>query len=229
MTIANTVNLNLNFGAVLSQLSNSTSLTTAEGLEKSYTANEGTQSGPFVGIGAEYVLDHLTSMPFALGLGVSAYYIDLGNISGTENPWVTPGLTDTLDYSMQASSVALMFEPRLTYTAYHLQPYILGGIGCAWNSLSNFTETTPPGGGAAASNPYGNNTESSFAYEVGAGVQYPLVANQSSGFILRFEYRYLNLGRSELGGSSGQTTNQRLTSNNISTNVVDFGLSYQFQ
>jgi hypothetical protein len=39
----------------------------------------------------------------------------------------------------------------------------------------------------------------------------------------------LNLGNAELGAASGQSTSERLVSKNISTNIIDLGLSYQFQ
>lgn len=223
--MANTLNLSLDAGVAFSQLSNNAAVTPVDGLTKTYTATENRQSAPFAGIGAEYVLDHLTAMPFTLGLGLSAYYIDLGNISGTETPGSTMGLTDALNYSMKASSAAILFEPRFTYTAYHLQPYVLTGIGCAWNTLSHFTETTPAGSHATPSNPYGSHTEGSFAYELGAGAQYPLMTN----LLFRLEYRYLNVGNAALGAASGQTTSERLSSKNISSNVIDVGLSYEFQ
>lgn len=223
--MANTIHVNLDIGLALSHVSNNAIVSPALGLAKSYTATQGTQSGLFAGGGAEYVFDHPTSLPFSLGLGASAYYVDLGHISGTQTPGSNLGLTDTLNYSMQAHNhTVLLVEPRFAYTAYPLHPYFLAGAGCAWNTLNHFTESTPPGSNAAPSTPYDNHTENSFAYALGAGVQYPL----TKAVLLRLEYRYLNLGHSELGAASGQTTSDRLSSNNLTTNIIDLGLSYQF-
>ena len=124
MVMANTLNVNLNAGVAFSQLSNNATVTPVNGLTNAYTADEEMQSAPFMEIGSEYVFDHLTSAPFSLGLGLSAYYVDLGYLSGTETPGSNLGLTDTLNYSMQGRSAGILFEPRFTYTAYHLQPYI---------------------------------------------------------------------------------------------------------
>lgn len=223
--LANTFNLNLFGGVALSTLSNTASVSPTSGLTNTYIATESLQSGEFLGFGPEYVFDHLTTKPFTLGLGLSTYFIGLGNIAGTETPGSNIGLTDTLNYNIKASSIALMVEPKITYTKYALQPYALAGVGTDWNTLSAFTQTTPPGSLAAPSSSYADHTENSFAYEFAVGLQYQLQQNKKLS--LRLEYRYLNLGDAQLGAAVGQTNNQRLASNDISTNIIDVGFSYQ--
>ncbi len=225
--MAKSLNININTGLALSKLSNSSYVTPVDGLTNTYNAQEGTQIGHFVGIGAEYALGPFTSQPFTLSLGLSVNYIDLGKISGIETPGSNLGLTDTLNYSMQANSIALMFEPRLIYTAYHVQPYFLTGAGSAFNTLNNFEEATPIGSYAVPGSPYSHHTTSGFAYDFGAGLQYPFRAKYAN-LLFRFEYRYLNLSTVKLGSALGQTTNHHLESNDISINIINVGLSYLF-
>lgn len=171
------------------------------------------------------------SAPFGFGLGPSLHYLNLGKISGTQIPAanILPD-GDPLDYSMKGQSGVLLLEPQIMFTAYRLQPYVFGGIGCAWNTLSNYTETTPPGSGAApADNLYGAHTEASFASELGAGLQYLVwrgAEQESVG--LRAEYRYFNLGQARLGAANGQIGSSRMKAN-LSANVVDIGIAYHFK
>lgn len=228
LCLASSVNLNLNLGVAFSQLSNTSTVTPIQGLTNTYNTNKKTRTAGFLGAGVEYVFDHLASRPFDLGLGVSGFFTDLGDLSGTETPGSNLGLTDTLNYTMKARSSALLAQSRLIYTQHALQPYLLAGAGYSRNTLSNFTESTVSGSNAAPSNPYTNHTEGSFAYELGAGIQYILMAKAHSDILLGIEYRYLNLGKAELGPTSSQTNNDRLTSKNISTQLVGLNLTYQF-
>lgn len=224
---ANNVDFNVSLGAAFSKLSNNSTVTPTSGLTKTYTADESTQVAPFFGIGGEYTFNHLSKKPLAVSLGLSAYYVDLGKISGTEVPGSNMGLTDTLNYSMKANSLAFLLEPRFIYTSYRVQPYLLLGAGYALNTLNNFKETTPAGSHAVPSNPYGSHTQGEFAYELGAGLQYPFTIKHQH-CLLRLDYHYLNVGDAALGAANGQTTNERLRSNNVSTNIISLGLSYLF-
>lgn len=223
------INLNFDLGMTISQLSKNTTVTPTNGLTKSYTADTSPQYAPFIGVGAEYVFDSFTAMPIAMGLGLSAYYVGLGKLSGTEVPGSNLGLTDTLNYSMDASSAVIMFEPRLIYTAHPLQPYVIAGAGYAWNTLSNFAESTPSDGNAAASNPYGSHTEHHVSYELGLGAQYALRTPETSNLTFHVEYRFIYLGDAQLGAADGQSTSERLSSRTLSTHIIDCGLGYKFQ
>lgn len=222
---ANTWQLNTFTGLTLSNLSNNSSVSPANGLINTYTNSTSTRPEAFLGIGTEYVCKDIASKPLSLAIGLSGYFIDLSDITGTEIPGSNLGLTAPLDYNIKANSMAVMIEPKLIYNKYPIQPYFMAGIGSDWNTLKNFTESTPAGSLAAPSNPYANNTERNFAYEFGLGLQYYTQSNDKLS--LRLEYRYFNLGTAELGAATGQTTSQRLSSHNMSTNIIDVGLGYQ--
>jgi opacity protein-like surface antigen len=227
---ANSTDLNFILGTAFSRLSNEQYMSPVTGLINSYASNESVKTRSFYGFGAEYNFDHITAKPITFGLGLSLYYMDSRNISGIETPGVNilPPPQDTLTYKLQTKSRTILLEPKLIYTASHLQPYILGGLGCAKNTLLNFSEGVVPGSLAVPStSPYPNHTQTTFAYEVGLGSQYVLEgAKHNHAIIVHIEYRYLNLGQSRLGTASAQTTNQHITVNNTS-NIVDFGITYR--
>lgn len=65
-----------------------------------------------------------------------------------------------------------------------LDPYVFGGIGVSWNIIGENVATGLPNTGYA-------NTHVSFAWNVGAGVQWQAMRN----LILDVAYRYLDAGR----------------------------------
>jgi len=227
---ANSADLNFMLGADFSRLSNEQFVSPVAGLINSYAPNKSRETRPFYGLGAEYNFDHIAVQPITFGLGLSLYYIGSSNVTGIE----TPGINvlsppqDTLNYKMKTKNITLLLEPKLAYTAFHLQPYVLGGIGFARNTLMNFSENTVPGSLAVpSSSPYPNHTQTKFSYEVGLGSQYILENDKNNhAIILHIEYRYLNLGQSKLGTAFAQTTNQHITVNNIN-NIIDFGITYR--
>ncbi len=229
-SFAHSFNLNLNLGASFSRLSNSPYVSPSAGLTNSYQSNEPTQTNFFIGGGAEYDFNQFATAPLTLGLDASVDDIDLGAVQGVEVPNVTAGFTDTLNYSLRSKSIALLFGPKLIDSACRFQPYIFGGVGASWNTLSNFGESLVTGSGAAVSPyPYTNQTNVGFAYDAGAGVQYALIKTpRNNTLFVRLEGQYINLGMSQLGPTAIQNTNSRFTINPTTTVLVNCGLTYQF-
>jgi hypothetical protein len=62
----------------------------------------------------------------------------------------------------------------------------------------------------------------SFAYELGVGVERQLFINSSNAFqyFLSLDYRYINNGKGELGSSAAQTTSDRLQISNLSVQTI---------
>ena len=117
-----------------------------------------------------------------------------------------------------------MLESRFIYTQYMWQPFALVGVGSSWNRLYSYSETPTIPNDSAASSPYpfSNNTMSSFAYELGVGVQRQLFMKPSSAlqYFLSLEYRYINNGKGELGPSAAQTTTDRLQVSHLSVQTI---------
>lgn len=227
---ANTIDINFIVGAAFSRVSNERYMSPVTGLINSYASNELVKTRPFYGFGADYSFDHITTLPVTVEMGLSLYSIGSSTITGIETPGVNiiPSPQDTLTYKIQTKNVTLLLEPKLIYTAFYLQPYVLGGFGYARNTLYNFSEGTVPGSLAVPStSPYPSHTQTMFAYEAGLGLQHIFWENKNNQAILfRIDYRYLNLGQSRLGTASAQTTDQHITVHNTA-NIVDFGITYR--
>jgi len=102
-----------------------------------------------------------------------------------------------------------------------LQPYISGSIGVGFNHAYGFTitpklfeEVPAPG--------FSSNTETSFTYTVGIGLQKAINRHLQAGI----GYEFADWGKSQLGQAPGQTLNSGLHLSHLYTNAVQFNLSY---
>ena len=135
---------------------------------------------------------------------VNAYYIGGNNISGDVWRFESPDFNQ-LTYSMPFNSTRVMFDTSLTIaTRKHLSLYAIGGIGNAWNKLSynDADKGTVPCPDQRLS--LNSITDSSFAWEAGAGLQYAFTDRIG----LSLEYLYTDLGSVKLSnqGNAGSMT-----------------------
>lgn len=216
-------------GMTISELSNNESVQVNPMVINDYDTDEDTSIGPIVGFGLRYGFDGLAHDNLSLTLGVSGYYLNYGDIEGTEYPFVNAGSFDTLDYHFRTRTVALMFEPRLVYSKYRFQPYLLTGIGSAWNHAYNYKEmpTDPNGSAAPAPNAFRSQTVNSFAYEVGLGVQYKF-DKDIYHHLVSLDYRYMNMGHADLGTMAGQLTSDHLEVSPLATQAIVLSLTTAF-
>lgn len=187
----------------------------------------------FYGGGAAYQWDQIFAKAphMALNLGLTVYHFQttLHGISEVGINLAPPGVAfDTLNYSINQSSTALMLEPKLIYTATTWQPYILAGIGVDSNSATNFTET-PNGSTVPNTTPFSNNSENDLAYSVGVGVQHKLITiKNGDSFSMAMEYRYMNWGVMKLGTFPGQRTGEVINYGQLKTSLVGVNLIWNF-
>ncbi|MFI4956785.1 MAG: outer membrane protein [Gammaproteobacteria bacterium] len=216
-------------GMAISELSNNESVKVHPLVTNDYETDEDVTVGPAVGLGLRYGFDGLAHDNLSLTLGVSGYYINYGDITGTEYPFVNGGSFDTLDYHFRTRSFALMFEPRLVYSKYVFQPYLITGIGSAWNRAYNYKEapTDPNGSAAPAPHPFRSQTVNAFAYEVGIGVQYKF-DKDIYHHLVSLDYRYMNMGHADLGTMSGQLTDDHLEVSPLATQTIMLSLTTAF-
>lgn len=205
-------------GVNVSRLSNNRSVAVSFPVTNDYLTDETTQTGPLVGLGFARGFD-LES--YRITVGASGYYLNLEYVSGLELPWINSGSYDTLNYHFHTSAGMLMFESRFIYTATAWQPYATVGIGPSWNRLYGYTEkpTNPSGSAAPVPIGFANNTMPSFAYQAGVGVQHQLFQRPNNRFeyLLAAEYRYIHMGRGELGPLPTQNTSDRIEVSPINT------------
>ena len=226
-------NIYFSAGGAMSDLGNNSSVAINSFQTNTYNATSSSSTNSIFGIaiGHEFAPSYGTrNVKIVLGLG--AHFINLGTVKGIESPLSNLGDFDTLNYQFSASSTAIMAETRFVYSASSWRPYLLTGLGGAWNSLSGYAEvpTDSNSGASPASHLFTDNTQGSFAYEIGVGILHPIYHDRKNEIIydLGLDYRYLHLGNAQLGLSSSQTTTDHLQANNMNAQAIMFTLSASF-
>ncbi|OGT41707.1 MAG: hypothetical protein A3F13_03010 [Gammaproteobacteria bacterium RIFCSPHIGHO2_12_FULL_40_19] len=228
-------NLYLSVGGVISDLGNNSSVAINSFQTNTYNATSFSAWGPIFGIGMGHEFSQSYGSNLKIVLGLGAHFINFSEVTGVESPFSNAGNFDTLNYQFSASSTAIMAETRFVYTASSWQPYLLAGLGGAWNSLSGYSETpTDPNSGASpATHVFTDNTQGSFACEIGVGILHPIYHDRKNDIIynLGLDYRYWHLGDAQLGLSSIQTTTEHLQANNTNAQAImlTFSASFGYQ
>lgn len=229
---ANKINVFVSGGPTFSKLQNASSVKLNNFVTNYYHANTTTTWQGLYGIGVSRSFCGVFDRPITLTLGAAAYGIDFGKVRGVEHPFVDDGEFDTLNYRFSVASRALLAELRMGYNCYAWVPYALIGMGASWNHLSSYREspTNPNLSAAPVIKAFRNNTLSSFAYELGIGVQrnlYEDCAHQII-YIAALDYRYVNFGKGKLGKMPPQTANTRLQISTIATQGLILSLQANF-
>jgi opacity protein-like surface antigen len=221
-------------GVTWSSLSNNRSVTISDSplIVNDYLVNKTERNGFMDGLGFAYSFDQASKAPLAYHLGLMGYFVDFGKVTGLELPWINSGNYDTLNYRFRVKSTALMLHSKMVYTGFHFQPYVFLGLGGARNQAHDYKElaTDPNGTAVAAPRPFHNNTLTSFAYEVGVGVQHSLAdyPQNKLHYLVSLDYRYMNFGRAELGMLPTQTTDDQLNVPSVNTQALVLSLTTLF-
>jgi outer membrane autotransporter protein len=165
--------------------------------------------GGVIGLGAGYALGN------GLRLEGDLRYRSFDSNGTASNGFGAPSYADgSLASTTLMANLAYDFVLKNT----KLQPYLKGGIGAAWNDAEAdvVSLNRAPGWGL-----YSGNTDTEFAWSLGAGVAYPIDDRLS----LTAEYQYLDLGSAETGADiNGQT----MSFDDLGSHEVTLGLRYEF-
>lgn len=188
-------------------------------IQKSYIANKSSDAlvdgELFLG-----VQRNLTDIYQAqLGLAVAA--TSSAKLSGVIWDDALPQFNNyTYNYHIQHTHLALKGKLLADMNQY-VMPWISASIGVGFNRAYSYTNT--PVIFEAVTNPdFSSNTETSFTYTVGAGVQKALDQNWQVGV----GYEFADWGQSQLGRASGQTLGTGLNLNHLYTNGLMFNVTY---
>ncbi|WP_058533842.1 hypothetical protein [Legionella saoudiensis] len=225
------INLFVSGGPNFSTLKNNRLVEINEVITNAYHTRAQTKTTGFWAVGASHTFESSAFPAYQLSLGLAGYFFQLGQVRGTEYPFINEGIFDTLNYGFHAKSDSLMVEAKTVYSRYGLKPYALLGIGPSWNKFSAYYEK-PSNSSLSASPavPFSDRTKQTFSYELGAGLQYLLWDDQQRHIQYHASagYQYFNLDRGALGLSSAQTTSARLKVKNLYTQGVIFTLAVSF-
>lgn len=228
---ANNITLFVTGGPNNARLSNKPLVEINDFVTNGYQSAHKNHWGGFWGAGIAHSFTEIVPST-NISLGLAGYSTQLGSVRGKEYPFINDGIYDALDYSFRVKSSQLMLESRLSYVFYNWQPFVLVGIGKAWNRLKNYNEVTAdPSSSATALNPgFSSNTHRNFAYELGVGVQHSLFEDKKHNIHYRASvgYRYFHLGKGKLGALPEQTSTDRLQIKNIYTQGIAFSIEASF-
>ena len=132
-------------------------------------------------------------------------------------------LFDNFTYRYNVRSLGLMAESRIISEKYTLKPYLLGGIGSAWNTSHKYRQVANNDQAVSLIQPFPSRRSTNFSYEIGAGIGY----NVKNTFI-SLEYKFQDLGQSQLGLPPSQLINDPVTAK-IQSNQLMLNVTYLFQ
>lgn len=200
---------------------NTQTLSLQSDLNNTYTASSHTSviSAGELFLGKQVLLTSLNK--FQLQYGLALLGTSSAKLSG--DIWVdaSPNFNNFYyHYSIQHSHVA--FKTKLiTQEIFNIQAYFNGSVGVGFNRADQYnnqakiSEEIPP--------PFfTNQTTTSFAYTLGAGIQKQL----SQHWIIGVGYLLTDWGLTKLGYAPGQTTLQTISMNHVYMNQLEFNMSY---
>ncbi len=101
---------------------------------------------------------------------------------------------DAYKYNYKVVSRQFLVQTKWFYNYQKIfKPYVLGGLGAAFNRAYNYQTKAPRF--LTFTRAYANNTQTSFAYQLGLGFDVPM----NNHLRLGLSYRFLGLGRISLG------------------------------
>ena len=141
---------------------------------------------------------------------------------GTVWQFRSPEFED-LSYAYHISHGRVMATTKLltTISPYQaLHPYVSGEIGSGFNNTRGYQET-PLEAGVLPTAPFIDHNQTSFAWGVGAGLDYDVSQHTRVGA----GYQFSDLGSASLGPTPASLTNQTLSLSHIYANQLRFQLT----
>jgi opacity protein-like surface antigen len=218
--------LSFSFGGIQAKVGSSQNISIAGDIDNyDYNASHSNTNkfilGTFIGI------ENVLKNNFIAQLGLSFYYLPDNFTSG---PGVlTQGIdaqsSDAYNYTYEIKNRQLMLEGKLLKKlkqSYY--PYVSFGFGSSFNQTINYQTTVPST--LTFTPQFSSNKNISFAYKVGAGVDWQI----QDFWRLGIGYRFADLGKANLGSGAIDTTPflQTLMQSHLYTQEVLVQLTFMF-
>lgn len=212
-------------------------------LTDSYPLNDDTTSTGVASLTGGYEWLAIKSGWPAIAVGLGLYTTPNSyDYQGQVNETAQGSDAHTLyDYQFQLSSTRLMAETTFTWTvAQHWRPYAELGVGMAFNTVSNYSETVAASNpdGYVAVPPFGDRTTSNIAYQAGLGLGYDFNFNDINTFgsrksdafqheRVKVGYRWVDLGSASLD-TRGSTYPYSLALGTLTTQELYLNFTHFF-
>jgi len=160
----------------------------------------------------------------AQSLGVYWQYLFKTDVHGTIAQYSLPELTN-YNYHLNLSSNILLLSGKLNLLQYgKCSPFVNGGVGSAFNRVSNYNETVLSGIIPRVSPGFRNTTTSAFAYNLGAGLDLQIIPQ----WIFSLGYIFQDLGSVSSGAGVTTWSKEQFHLGNYHTNEILITTSYLF-
>jgi opacity protein-like surface antigen len=211
----------ISFGSAWENAGEKQTLYLTPSIEKTYTSDQSTEAvfDGEVFLGLQKILSqHIQGQ---LGLAVAA--TSSANPSGDIWDDADPSFNNfTYDYKIQHTHIAIkgkiLFNPD---NRWLLTPWVSTSLGVGFNHAYGFSNE-PTIFEAIPSADFASNTETTFTYTIGIGIQKIFDKHWQVGT----SYEFSDWGKSKLGAASGQTSGSGLTLDHIYTNAIMFNATY---
>lgn len=170
-----------------------------------------------------------TSRDMQISVGPSFYFLNMGNVQGTDTLFISNTNEGSLNYKFHVLSYATFLESRISDRFSEWTPYLVGGVGVAWNDLYGYKEFNPmpvPPNTGVLHTQFRSHIQSAFSYEIGIGVQHLFYVDVKNQIRYRcgIEYRYFNTGFGRFSPSLYQANKDTMHISSIDTNTILFSL-----
>lgn len=157
-------------------------------------------------------------------LGLRYQHLFSSNVKGSVTQYSLPS-TLNYNYTWSVSTDVLSAYTKLDLvTLGPIMPYVNVGVGASFNRSGTYKEAALPGVTPRISPNYAAGTQSSFAYDVGAGLDVALKPN----VVFALGYDYQNLGALRSGSGQSTWSGERLSAGQLSVNTFLLGITYLF-
>lgn len=180
-----------------------------------YSANHATQTSALMDgfVGVEWNLQP----NWALQAGLDYNQISPFSAKGTLLQGVDIESANSYAYYYGILAKQLLVEGKLLYAIKkHYHPYVLMGLGAAFNKAYNYYTNVPSF--LTFTPTYNDHTTTSYSYAVGVGMDVDITPNLRLGI----GYRFADLGKVQLGGASinGVALSDTLSQSRLYANEV---------
>jgi hypothetical protein len=178
--------------------------------------------------GYEFIISSNGLLSLGVGVYQSSDYRAKGQVWHVYEP---NGNDHIYDYRYRLQSTRFMFETQFAwqfdFKKIKLIPFISFGVGSALN-FANSYEETPVNSSAEVVPGFGSNKNTSFAYQLGAGIACPFSNDRDRLFVA---YKYVDLGKAQFNARemvNGINGTYRLDVKKIIANEIYIGYTHLF-
>lgn len=203
-------------------------ISACDGLPPDHYYKTEVHDGSFVDITGGYTWTRLDNMFPAFSVGLRYTYAFNGNIDGYVNQYDLSAFKNySYRYDVSRQTLMAVFKANL-FNGQGFMPYVLVGGGVSFNRASDYKESPTDNVTPRITPGYSTNTESQWAYALGAGVDYAV----RDDIWIGLEYNYGYFGHVETGHGqatqtvSGANYSDSKLSNKLAANSIFVNFTY---